>query len=182
MRALILSELVGKPLGNLEKLFVFVRFCLRLLRTDLRNKFFLLICHNSLTLHLLDSAFGVQRFSDIEDIGVDLPHIVLIAAVDDEVLELFYRQTYDLVQLLQLLKPFVERVDERCVSETELYNLVVTLSIVSIDLKDPVNQLQSNQMILRISSIKLHKHLLSAKHVRSLQDLPQDSIFNLGVL
>ena len=113
---------------------------------------------------------------------MDLPHIVLIAAVDDEVLELFYRQTYDLVQLLQLFKPFVERVDERCVSETDLYNLVVTLSIVSIDLKDPVNQLQSNQMILRISSIKLHKHLLSAKHVRSLQDLPQDSIFNLGVL
>ena len=108
MRALILSELLGKLLGNLEKLFVFVRICLRLFRTELRNKFFLLICHNSLTLHLLDSAFGVQRFSDIEDIGVDLPHIVLIAAVDDEVLELFYRQTYDLVQLLQLLKPFVE--------------------------------------------------------------------------
>jgi hypothetical protein len=104
---LILSERLGKLLGNPEKLFVFARFCLRLLRTELRNKFFLLICHNSLTLHLLDSAFGVQRFSDIEDIGVDLPHIVLIAAVDDEVLELFYRQTYDLVQLLQLLKPFV---------------------------------------------------------------------------
>ena len=178
---MILSERLGKLLGNPEKLFVFARFCLRLFRTELRNKFFLLICHNSLTLLLLDSAFGVQRFSDIEDIDVDFPHIVLIAAVD-EVLELFYRQTYDLVQLLQLLKPFVERVDERCVSETELYNLVVTLSIVSIDLKDPVNQLQSNQMILRISSIKLHKHLLSAKHVRSLQDLPQDSIFNLGVL
>ena len=179
---MILSELLGKLLGNLEKLFVFDRFCLLLLRTDLRNKLFLMICHYNFALHLLVSAFDIQRFSDIEDIGVDLPHIVLIAAADDEVLELFYRQTYDLVLLLQLLKPFVERVDERCVSETELYNLVVTLSIVSIDLKDPVNQLQSNQMILRISSIKLHKHLLSAKHVRSLQDLPQDSIFNLGVL
>ena len=106
MRALILSELVGKPLGNLEKLFVFVRICLRLFRTDLRNKLFLLIFNNNLALHLLDSAFDIKRFIDIEDIGVDLPHIVLIAAVDDEVLELFYRQTYDLVQLLQLLKPF----------------------------------------------------------------------------
>ena len=72
---------------------------------------------------------------------MDLPHIVLIAAVDDEVLELFYRQTYDLVLLLQRLKPVVERVDETYVSETDLHNLVVTLSIVSIYLKHPVNQL-----------------------------------------
>ena len=182
MRALIISELLCKLFGNNEKLFVFVRFCLRLFRTDICNKFFLLICHNSLTLCQLDRAFDVQRFIDIEDIDVDLPHIVLIAVVDDEVLELFHRQTYNLVLFLQLLKPFVERVDERCVFETDLDNLVVTLSIVSIDLKDPVNQLQSNQMILRISRIKLHKHLLSAKHVRSLQDLPQDMIINLCVL
>jgi len=99
---------------------------------------------------------------------VDLPHIVLIAVVDDEVLELFHRQTYNLVLFLQLLEPIIERLDESCVFETDVNNLVVTLSIVSIDLKDPVNQLQSNQMILRISRIKLHKHLLSAKHVWSL--------------
>ena len=113
---------------------------------------------------------------------MDLLLIGLISCVDDEVVELFYRQSYDLVNLLKRFKLFVERGDERCVFETDRNNRVVTLTIVSIQLKGPVNKLQSNQMKLHISNIKPLKHLLSAKQVRSLQDLPQDSIINVIVL
>jgi hypothetical protein len=93
-----------------------------------------------------------------------------VAVVVDEVFELFQRQSYDRVRFLLLLEPSVESIHENCVVETDLDNLLVAKTIVSRDLEDPKNQLQSNPMILLITSIQLLKHQLSAMQFRSLQD------------
>ena len=82
-RARIIFESLSNLLCKFEKLRVCSRLCLLLIRTDFSNKLFLLICHNSLALRLLDGAFDIQRYFDIEDILVDLKHITLIAVVDD---------------------------------------------------------------------------------------------------
>ena len=93
-----------------------------------------------------------------------------MAVVVDEVFELFQRQSYDRVHFLLLLEPSVESIHENCVVETDFDNLLVAKTIVSRDLEDPKNQLQSNPMKLVITSIRLLKHQLPAKQFRSLQD------------
>ena len=92
-----------------------------------------------------------------------------MAVVFDEIFELFQCQSYDRVLFLLLLKPSVESIHESCVVETELDNLLVDKTLVSRDLEDPKNQLQSNPMIQLITSIQLLKHQLSIKQFRSLQ-------------